>query len=78
MCIFKPRLVIAGEPPVEIVKGVYVMLDNGFESFWVHVAHLYVNVFMGIVCSRLKKSRSYNFGDIIQFQKQNILDILHK
>ncbi len=75
MRLYKPRLVFASEPQVEIVKGMYVMLDNGAESFWVHIASSQSPFVMGIVCTRLKKSRTYNFGNVIQFQLQNILAI---
>jgi hypothetical protein len=75
MKIYKPKLAVGSEFSVDIVKGVYVMLDNGAESFWVHIAQVMANLYLGIVCSRLKKSRSYNFGDVIQIQKQNILQV---
>lgn len=73
MRVFKPRFVVAVEPDADIVKGMHVMLDNGTESLWVHIACLSSQLLIGIVCTRLKKSRTYNFGDIVQFQKQNIL-----
>jgi hypothetical protein len=75
---FKPRLVCAVDPQVELVKGMYVMLDNGFESFWAHIASLHSKFVLGIVCTRLKKSRTYNFGDVIQFQTTNILSFFEK
>ncbi len=78
MRLFKPRLVSAVVPQVDIVKGMYVMLDNGLESFWAHIAFLHSYSVMGIVCTRLKKSRTYNFGDVIQFQTNNILDFFQK
>jgi hypothetical protein len=76
MRVFKPKFVVAVEPQVDIVKGMYVMVDNGAESFWVQIANLTSTLLMGIVCTRLKKSRTYNFSDIVQFQKQNILAFL--
>jgi hypothetical protein len=78
MKLFKPRLVCAVSPQVDIVKGMYVMLDNGGESFWVHIASLFSHSVIGIVCTRLKKSRTYNFGDVLKFQTNNILDFFEK
>jgi hypothetical protein len=78
MRLYKPRLVFAVEPQIDLVKGMYVMVDNGAESFWVHIASLFSNSVLGIICTRLKKSRTYNFGDVLQFQTQNILDFFEK
>ena len=78
MKLFKPRLVCAVTPQVNLVKGMYVMVDNGLESFWTHIASFQSQCILGIVCTRLKKSRTYNFGDVIQFQSYNILDFFEK
>ncbi len=75
MKIFKPRLVVVGERNDDIVKGMYVMLDNTAESFWAHVALTTPTYYFGIVCTRLEKSRTYKFGDIVRFTKDNILFI---
>ncbi len=75
MKLYKPKLVESVEPMVNIVKGMYVMLDNGRETFWAHVALVTSLYYLCIVCTRLQKSRTYMFGDVLQIQKKNILHV---
>ena len=73
MKLYKPKLVETMEPTADIVKGVYVMLDNGRETFWAHIALATSFYYLCIVCTRLQKSRTYMFGDVLQIQKKNIM-----
>ncbi len=78
MRLFKPKLVQTVEPTADIVKGMYVMLDNGHETFWAHIASVASFYCLCIVCSRLQKTQAYTFGDVIQIQKKNILQVINR
>jgi hypothetical protein len=70
----RPKL-LEGDEDVLVQKGMHVLVSNLYYRFWVHVAEIQKEKqkIIGIICSRISKSCSYQFGDVIQFRSQNIL-----
>lgn len=78
----KPRLLVVDSERDEVdikmfvKKGVYVLVANSVQHFWVHVCDILKNRVLGIVCSHTKHNNTkLNFGDVIQFSFQNIIDV---
>jgi hypothetical protein len=57
------------------VIGDRVMVNNGIENIWLIIASTNKknNYFKGIILSKLKYTKQYNYADIIDFSKRNIL-----
>ncbi len=55
--------------------GDRVMLSNGMEDIWVIVAYTNNknNSLKGIILSKLRYSKQYNYNDVIGFGRKNIL-----
>lgn len=69
----RPRLLEVDED-VPVQKGMHVLVSSLYYRFWVHVAEIQkTQKIIGIICSRLSASCSYQFGDVIQFHPRNIL-----
>ena len=69
----RPKL-LEGDEDVLVQKGMHVLVSNFYYRFWVHVAEIQATQkIIGIICSHVSKSSSYQFGDVIQFRPQNVL-----
>jgi uncharacterized protein YegJ (DUF2314 family) len=56
-------------------KGDYVKLSNSRDRFWVEVKEVKNNFILGVVANKLVSPDNYDFGDLIKFKKNNIIEI---
>ena len=78
--IRRPRL-LEGENFIQetMSKGNHVLVDNGKETFWVQICSiLHNNYYIASICSRIKNTPTYFFGDLIQIHHRHIIDVFTK
>ena len=59
----------------QVTIGTSVKVSNGQERFYVNVTQVDGDVIIGKVDNQLVIERPYNYGDLVQFTKTNVLDV---
>lgn len=76
----RPRL-LEGDNFIQetLSNGNHALVDNGKETYWVQICGiLQNNYYVGSICSRIKNTPTYYFGDLVQIHHKHVIEVFIK